>query len=86
MNWAVGLVLAFGIILPVGIGLGLGAYRAIQSPAFVGEAASILFKAFFPILKEFVGRRNSPEIEKRMHEVIRRGGKWDNFRKREQLR
>lgn len=85
MNWAVGLILAFGIIFPIGIGLGLGAYRAIQSPAFVGEAASILFKAFLPVLKDFVGRRNSPEIEKRMNEVTRRGGVWDNLRKRERL-
>jgi hypothetical protein len=86
MNWAIGLILVLGFVLPIGIGLGLGAYRAIQSPAFVGGAATILFNAFIPILKEFVGGRNTPEIEKKMNEVIRRGGQWDNFHKKERLR
>lgn len=85
MNWTVGLILCVGILLPVGIGAGLGAYRAVQSPAVLAGLAGLLVKTLLPILKEFALKRNSPEIEKRMQEVIRRGGQWDNFSKRERL-
>ncbi len=83
MNWAIGFIIVLGLVVPMGIGLGLGAYRAVQSPAFVGEAGALIVKALFPIIKEIIARPNSPEIEAKMHEVIRRGGQWDNFRKRE---
>ena len=86
MNWTIGLILAIGIVLPVGLGLGLGAYRAVQSPVVLGEAAALIVRAVLPILKELVGKRNSPEIEARIHEVIRRAGEWDNFRKKQRDR
>lgn len=86
MNWTVGLILAIGVVLPVGLGLGLGAYRAAQSPAFMAGAAALLLKTVLPILGEFVAKRNTPEVEKRMQQVNRRAGEWDNFRKRERER
>lgn len=86
MNWTIGFILAVGVILPVGLGLGLGAYRAVQSPKVLAEAGALLFKTLYPILKEFATKRNSPEVEARMREVARRAGEWDNFRKRERER
>lgn len=86
MNWTVGLILAIGIVLPVGLGLGLGAYRAAQSPRVMAEAAALLLAAITPILKQFIATRNAPEVEARMRQIERRGGEWDNFRKRERER
>lgn len=86
MNWTVGFILALGVVLPIGLGLGLGAYRAAQSPAVMAEAGALLFKTLMPILKEYAGKRNSLPIEDKMHEVGRRAGEWDNFRKRERER
>lgn len=85
MNWTVGFILAIGILLPIGLGLGLGAYRAAQNPLVLAEAAALALKSLLPLLKE-LAKRNDPETEKRMQEVIRRAGEWDNFRKRERGR
>lgn len=82
MNWSVGFILAFGIVLPVGIGLGLGAYRAAQSPKVMAEAAALMVRSVMPLLSELVLKRNTPEVEQRMRECYRRGGRWDNFKKR----
>lgn len=82
MNAAVGFIFALGLVLPIGLGLALGAYRAAQSPKVMAEAAALVFKAAAPILKEIVLKRNTPEVERLMHACIRRAGRWDNFRKR----
>ena len=83
MDWLVVFIIGVGIVLPVGVGLGLGVYRAAQSPEMLMGAASFLVKALAPLIKEFVSKRNPPKVERRMLEVIRRGGEWDNVRKRE---
>lgn len=83
MNWTIGLILAIGVVLPVGLGLGLGAYRAAQSPKVMAEAAALLVAAVMPIISKYVTKRSSPEIEESMRKVWRRAGEWDNFRKRE---
>lgn len=86
MNATLGFILAVGILLPVGLGLALGAYRAVQSPAFLAEAGALLLKTLMPILAEYAAKRNTPEVEAQMHKVTRRAGEWDNFRKRERER
>lgn len=86
MNWAVGFILAIGILLPVGIGLGLGAYRMVQNPVALAEASALIAKAVFPIFAAYVKKPNAPDVEAKMHEVGRRAGEWDNFAKRERDR
>jgi hypothetical protein len=82
MDWALGFILAVALLLPVGVGLGLGAYRAVQNPSFLGSVAAAALSAAGPILKELVLRRNPPDVERRMQECFRKGGRWDNFKKR----
>jgi hypothetical protein len=82
MNGLLIAILGLGVVLPLGAGFAIGAYRAAQNPAFYGEAAAIFGRAFLPLLLDFL-KRNDPETEKRMNEVLRRGGQWDNARKRE---
>lgn len=77
MTWQEGV----GIALVV-IGLVAGGYIAAQRPSFWVEFVGRVFAALRPLIWEYVSKRNSPEIEARMHDCIRRGGEWDNFRKK----
>jgi hypothetical protein len=60
----------------------LAVYGAFNSPSFVAGltalAVAMATKAIVPV----VTKRNSLKIEERMHECTRRGGTWDNFKKR----
>lgn len=82
MSWTLGFILSIGVLLPVGLGLGLGAYAVAQNPVVLAEAVVLAFKSLLPLLKE-LAKPNDFATEARMHEVVRRGGEWDNFRKRE---
>lgn len=64
------------------LGLGAGAYLVAQRPAFWIEFGSRLLASVWPVVWKYVSKRNSPEIEAKMHECHRRGGEWDNFRKK----
>lgn len=63
-------------------GLGAGAYLVAQRPAFWIEFGARLGKLLFPYLYEYFSKRNTPEVEARMRDCLRRGGEWDNFRKK----
>jgi hypothetical protein len=64
------------------LGLGAGAYLVAQRPAFWMEFGSRLFANLWPAVWKYVSRRMSPENEQRMRDCYRRGGEWDNFRKK----
>lgn len=64
------------------LGLGAGAFLVAQRPAFWIEFGRRLAASLWPLVWSYVSKRNSPEIEKRMNDCIRRGGRWDNFRKK----
>lgn len=64
------------------LGLGAGAYMVAQRPAFWIEFGSRSLTALWPHIWKYVSRRNSAEIEAKMQECHRRGGEWDNFRKK----
>jgi hypothetical protein len=64
------------------LGLGAGAYLVAQRPAFWIEFGRRLIASAWPAVWKYVSKRMSPELEAEMHKCIRRGGEWDNFRKR----
>ena len=64
------------------LGLGAGAFLVAQRPAFWIEFGSRLLVAVFPSIAAYVSKRNTPEVEKAMADCVRRGGTWDNWRKR----
>lgn len=65
---------------------GAGAYSIARAPSFyigLAKELSPLIKGLSIRFATEVVKRNPPDVEKRMNEVIRRGGEWDNFNKRE---
>lgn len=56
----------------------LGVMIVAQSPNFWYGLLAAMVVAALP----FFTHRNTPEIEKKMQECVRRGGTWDNFNKR----
>ena len=60
----------------------LAVYGAFNSPSFVAGltalAVALAAKAVIPVIT----KRNSADVEARMAECYRRGGTWDNFKKR----
>lgn len=77
MTWQEGV----GIALVV-IGLLAGVYVAAQRPSFWVEFGGRVVSALSPMVWAYISKRNSPDIERRMQECYRRGGEWDNFRKK----
>ena len=69
-------------VLVICAGLGAGAYLAAQRPGFWIEFGGRLLKAITPAIWRYVSKRMPPEQEKAMHDCLRRGGTWDNFRKK----
>jgi hypothetical protein len=64
------------------LGLGAGAYMVAQRPAFWIEFGSRVIRRLWPLMFAYMTKRMSPEDEARMRQCIRRGGEWDNFRKK----
>lgn len=64
------------------LGLGAGAFLVAQRPTFWVGLGTHLLTALWPHIVKYVMKRNTPEVEAQMQECHRRGGTWDNFRKR----
>ncbi|MEN6644299.1 MAG: hypothetical protein ABFE08_17810 [Armatimonadia bacterium] len=64
------------------LGLFAGAFLYGRRPAFWIEFGVRIFTAVRPAVWNYLTKRMSPEDEARMHACIRRGGTWDNFRKK----
>jgi acyl-CoA reductase-like NAD-dependent aldehyde dehydrogenase len=60
----------------------LAVYGAFNSPSFVAGLTALAAAAAAKAIVTKVESRNTPEIEARMAECYRRGGTWDNFKKR----
>ena len=60
----------------------VGIVLAARSPAVWKALGTAVFSQLMPLIAAIVLKRNTPEIEARMQECYRRGGEWDNFRKR----
>lgn len=60
----------------------LAVYGAFNSPSFVAGLTALAIACATKAIVPVVTKRNTPDIEAQMHECIRRGGEWDNFRKR----
>lgn len=73
MNWVK--IAAIVVLL---LGIGGGGFLAVQRPAFWLGMAGAVFESFLPV----VAKRMPPEKEKEMQSCIRRGGEWDNLKKR----
>ena len=72
--WLIGAAL-FGVAA-------LAVWFAFHSPSFVAGLSALAAAAAANAIVTKVKTRNSPEVEARMHDCLRRGGQWDNFRKR----
>jgi hypothetical protein len=70
------------LLLAVLLGVGSAAFLVMRSPAFWGELAKEVAAKAWPQIWAVLSKRNPPEIEKAMQDCYRRGGTWDNFRKR----
>lgn len=65
--------------------IGAGVYYASKPGFWLGMATELgkrFIKNMLPDIREYFGKRNTPEIEAKMAECVRRGGEWDNFRKK----
>lgn len=81
MSWAETISLVV-VLTAAFVGLAAAMFLVGQRPAFwVGAIVEIARRAW-PSIREYLLRRNTPEIEAKMAECIRRGGEWDNFNKR----
>jgi hypothetical protein len=74
--------LVIGLLFILILGVGVGGFLAARNPVFWIGFGKALAAAALPKIKEIVLKRNSPEIEAQMQACLRRGGEWDNFRKR----
>lgn len=64
------------------ITIGIGGYLVARKPTFWVALGSALAAAAWPKIVEYILKRNTPTVEKQMAECVRRGGEWDNFRKK----
>lgn len=74
--------LVITLFVVLALGLGVGGILAARNPAFWMAFGSEVVNAALPKIREVILRRNPPEVEARMQECLRKGGTWDNFRKR----
>lgn len=81
MSWPEVIALTV-ILVSVGVGLTAAAFLVGQRPAFWVGAVIFAFKRAWPYIKAYVTMRDPPEIEALKAECTRRGGEWDNFKKR----
>ena len=64
------------------IAMAAGGFLAARQPTFWINFGAAIFEAVVPKISEYVKKRNTPEVEAKMAECVRRGGQWDNFNKR----
>lgn len=77
MDWLT-ILLAAGLVL----GVAAGTTLVLRSPAWWVGMGHEIVKAVMPAIITYMAKRNPPEVEKAMQDCLRRGGRWDNWRKR----
>ena len=80
--YGVDAALTIALFVTLLIAVAAGGFLAARNPTFWYGLVSAAFAAALPRIAEYILRRNPPDIEAKMHECIRRGGEWDNFKKR----
>lgn len=81
MTWTEGITLAV-LLISVGVGLAAAAFLVGQRPSFWVGAVIFAAKRAWPYVLAYITLRDPPEIEAKKVECARRGGEWDNFKKR----
>lgn len=74
------LVIALFVMLLMAVAA--GGFLAARNPTFWAVLGGAVIAQIMPLLKEYFGRRNTPEVEAEMAACVRRGGRWNNFTKR----
>lgn len=77
-EWAVIACLLVGIV-------GMGAIltvRLYNNPFLLAGLIPTIWAHVKPVLLRVIFDRMEPELEEEMRKCIKRGGKWDNFRKK----
>lgn len=77
MNW-----LEIAAIAAIIVGVGAAGFLVAQRPSFWYGLLAHAVKDLTPIVLGYILKRNTPDVEAKMHDCIRRGGTWDNFKKR----
>lgn len=74
--------LVVGLFVTLLLAVAAGGFLAARNPTFWAVLGGAVFTQIMPLLKEYFSRRNTPEVEAEMAACVRRGGKWNNFKKR----
>ena len=77
MSW-----IEIALVIAVLVGAASGTALVVRSPAFWAEIGAAALKASFPAIQAYMTKRMTPELEKAWRDCEKRGGKWNNFRKR----
>jgi hypothetical protein len=64
------------------IGIAAGVALILQRPSFWVGLGTEVVRRVTPVLIRLITKRMSPEDERRMQDCYRRGGHWNNFKKR----
>lgn len=70
------------MLVSIGVGLTAAAFLVGQRPAFWVGAVIFAVQRAWPYVKAYIVMRDPPEIEALKAECVRRGGEWDNFKKK----
>ena len=77
MTW-----LEIAAIVVLLLGVGAGGFLVAQRPTFWVGIGGVLLQRAWPYIRAYVTRRNTAEVEQQMADCVRRGGEWDNWKKR----
>lgn len=77
MNW-----LEIASIALVCLGLAAGAFLFARRPEFWIEFGYRLFERLWPLVWRVMSKRMDPETEKAWRDCRRKGGKWNQHKKR----
>ena len=72
-------IAAIAILL---LGIGAGGFLVARRPTFWLGIGGVLLQRAWPYIAAYVARRNTAEVEQQMADCVRRGGEWDNAKKR----
>ena len=72
-------IAAIAILL---LGIGAGGFLVARRPTFWATLGGVLLQRAWPYITAYVTRRNTAEVEQQMADCVRRGGEWDNVKKR----
>lgn len=84
MSW-IDYAILLGLVVGIACGGVLLVTRGDLLTVYATKALQLLWPQFLklvPKITAWLAKRNTPEVEEAMRECVRRGGEWDNFRKK----